>query len=166
VARNKPAAKKKGLQKADEETKETEEAGEVKDLWEEVEEEMEVPEEAEELPAEEEEVPEEAVEKVEEEVKPEIVDERIYSISLSRAWITPRRKRAPKAVRLVKNFIERHMKVGARAGEEGETGRLVVSNEVNEKIWSRGIAKPPRRVRVRAVRDVEGTVTVYLAEGD
>ncbi len=129
------------------------------------EEEGETAEEAEEL-AEAEEIPEEAVEKVEEEVKPEIVDERIYTIPLSRAWITPRRKRAPKAVRLVKDFIERHMKVGARAGEEGEAGRLVVSNEVNEKIWSRGIEKPPRRVRVRAVKDVEGTVTVYLAEGD
>ncbi|MFQ5999703.1 MAG: hypothetical protein ACE5J6_02885 [Candidatus Bathyarchaeia archaeon] len=37
---------------------------------------------------------------------------------------------------------------------------------MNEKIWSRGIQKPPRRIRVRAVRDKEGIVTVYLAEGD
>jgi len=66
----------------------------------------------------------------------------------------------------VRSFIERHMKVGAGPAEEGEVGRLVISNEVNEKIWGRGIQKPPRRVRVRAVKDVEGTVTVYLAEGD
>ncbi len=39
-------------------------------------------------------------------------------------------------------------------------------NEVNERIWGRGIEKPPRRIRVRAVKDEEGTVTLYLAEGD
>ena len=152
-----------------EEAKETGEAAKVRENEEEaVEEESETaeePEEVEEL-AEEEEITEEAEEEAEEEVKPEVVDERIYSIPLSRAWIAPRRKRAPRAVRLMRKFIERHMKVGAGTKEEGEAGRLVINNEVNEKIWSRGIEKPPRRIRVRAVKDVEGTVTVYLAEGD
>ncbi|UCE44555.1 MAG: 50S ribosomal protein L31e [Candidatus Bathyarchaeota archaeon] len=90
----------------------------------------------------------------------------MYTIPLSRAWIAPRRKRAGRAVRLLRSFIQRHMKVDAEPEEEGEAGRLVISNEVNEKIWSRGIEKPPRRIRVRAAKDVEGTVTVYLAEGD
>ncbi|MDH5461499.1 MAG: 50S ribosomal protein L31e [Candidatus Bathyarchaeota archaeon] len=99
-------------------------------------------------------------------MKPEIVDERIYTIPLSRAWITPRRKRAPRAVRLVRGFIERHMKISGGTEGEGEATRLVIANEVNEKIWSRGIEKPPRRIKVRAAKDVEGTVTVYLAEGD
>jgi large subunit ribosomal protein L31e len=49
--------------------------------------------------------------------------------------------------------------------KEEEAERLVVSNEVNEKIWSRGIEKPPRKIRVRAVKDKEGVITVYLAEG-
>lgn len=98
----------------------------------------------------------------------EIVEERIYTIPLSRAWISPRKKRAPRAVRLVKSFIQRHMKVLAetKVGEEEEKERLVISNEVNEKLWSRGIEKPPRNIRVRAVKDKEGTVTLYLAEGD
>jgi len=98
----------------------------------------------------------------------EIVEERIYTIPLRRAWISPRKKRAPRAVRIIKSFIQRHMKVetGAKAGEEEEEGRLVISNEVNEKLWSRGIEKPPRNIRVRAVKDKEGTVTLYLAEGD
>ncbi len=153
-----------------EEAKETEEPTEVEEQEEEAAaEESEAVGELEEIEeiAEEEEIIEEAVEEeAEEEVKPEVVDERIYTIPLSRAWITPRRKRAPRAVRLVRGFVERHMKVGAESEGEGEAGRLVISNEVNEKIWSRGIEKPPRRMRVRAVKDVEGTVTVYLAEGD
>ncbi|MGD8505416.1 MAG: 50S ribosomal protein L31e [Candidatus Bathyarchaeota archaeon] len=84
------------------------------------------------------------------------MEERIYTIPLRKAWISPRKKRTPRAVRLVKEFIQRHMKPEA----------LVVSNEVNEKLWSRSIQKPPRRIRVRAARDKEGTVTIYLAEGD
>ncbi|MFQ6074331.1 MAG: 50S ribosomal protein L31e [Candidatus Bathyarchaeia archaeon] len=91
-----------------------------------------------------------------EEIEEEIVEERIYTIPLRRAWISPRKKRTPRAVRLVKAFIQRHMKP--------ET--LVMSNKVNERLWSRSIQKPPRKIRVRAVRDTEGKVTLYLAEGD
>jgi large subunit ribosomal protein L31e len=97
----------------------------------------------------------------------EIVEERIYTIPLRRAWIAPRKKRAPRAMRIVKGFVQRHMKVETEVkGEEEEEGRLVISNEVNERLWSRGIEKPPRNIRVRAVKDKEGVVTLYLAEGD
>jgi len=102
---------------------------------------------------------EEEKEKVEEEEKAEekrIVEERIYTIPLGRAWISPRNKRTPRAVRIVRSFIQRHMK----------PEDLILSNEVNERIWSRGIQKPPRRIRVRAAKDEEGTVTLYLVEGD
>jgi large subunit ribosomal protein L31e len=91
-----------------------------------------------------------------EETDDEIVEERIYTIPLGKAWISPRKKRAPKATRLVKSFIQRHMKPEV----------LRVSNEVNERIWRRGIEKPPRKIRVRAAKDKEGIVTLYLAEGD
>jgi large subunit ribosomal protein L31e len=102
-----------------------------------------------------------------EEVEEEIVEERIYTIPLGRAWISPRRKRAPRAVRLIKSFIQRHMKLqGGSAGEElEEARRLVISNDVNERVWRRGIEKPPRKIRVRVTEDKEGVVTVYLAEG-
>ncbi|MEM4700600.1 MAG: 50S ribosomal protein L31e [Candidatus Bathyarchaeia archaeon] len=128
---------------------------------------------------------EEALEKVEtaeeekaEEAKPpakeemieeEIVEERFYTIPLGKAWIVPPNKRAPKAIRIIRDFIRRHMKLEAKRGneEEEETPRrVIISSEVNEKIWSRGIEKPPRKIRVRAAKDKEGNVTVYLAEGD
>ena len=110
---------------------------------------------------------EEAEEKVEKKGKreEEIVEERIYTIPLRRAWISPRKKRVPRAVRIVKSFIHRHMKIEENVDEE-EQGRLVISSEVNEKLWSRGIEKPPRNIRIRAVKDKEGIVTLYLAEGD
>ncbi|MCK4933236.1 50S ribosomal protein L31e [Candidatus Bathyarchaeota archaeon] len=96
----------------------------------------------------------------------EFVEERIYTIPLRRAWDVPRKKRAPKAMRIIKAFIKRHMKVGELTiDEEGEEegGRIIIDNEVNEKIWNRGIEKPPRRLRIRAAKDEEGNVTVFLA---
>jgi Ribosomal protein L31E len=104
--------------------------------------------------------------KVEEE---EIVEERFYTIPLGKAWVAPRNRRAPRAIRIIRDFIRKHMKLEAGKGEEDEEAeqkKIVISNEVNEKIWSRGIEKPPRKIRVRAVKDKDGNVTVYLAEGD
>ena len=150
-------------------------------------EEVESEEKAEEILEKEEEIVEEAAVEaeeemptpIEEEVKPspreerlkeeEIVEEKIYTIPLSKAWIAPPNKRAPKAIRIIKAFLTRHMKLEARREgemEEEEPKRLVISNEVNERVWIRGIEKPPRKIRVRAAKDKEGNVTVYLAEGD
>jgi len=104
--------------------------------------------------------------KEKEEFDEDIVEERFYTIPLRKVWISPRKKRAPKAGRLVKSFVMKHMKVRTEADEEEEAERLVISNEVNEKLWSRGIEKPPRKIRVRVVKDTKGVVTVLLAEGD
>jgi large subunit ribosomal protein L31e len=97
----------------------------------------------------------------------DIVEERFYTIPLRKVWIAPRKKRAPKAARVVRNFVMKHMKVQLEDfNEEEEPEKLVIDNEVNEKLWSRGIEKPPRKIRVRVVKDKEGVVTVLLAEGD
>jgi len=112
----------------------------------------------------EEEKEEEKPERIEKEVEEEIVEERIYTIPLSRAWISPPKKRAPRAIRIIKGFITRHMKIKTEPTEEAE--RLVISNEVNERIWSSGIKNPPRNIRIRAVKDKEGTITLHLAEED
>jgi large subunit ribosomal protein L31e len=117
-----------------------------------------------------EEIKEEEVKPPKEEIEEEIVEERFYTIPLSKAWLVPPNKRAPKAIRIIRDFIKRHMKLGAkREGEEEEEAepkRLIISNEVNERVWRRGIEKPPRKIRVRAARDKDGNVTVYLAKGD
>ncbi len=127
--------------------------------------EKEVEEEVTEEKAFEEEKIEEAPPRRKEEV--EFVEERIYTIPLRRAWIMPPNKRAPKVMRLIRAFVQRHMKVGETAveeeGEEKKGGQVLISNEVNEKVWSRGIEKPPRKLRIRAAKDEEGNVTVFLA---
>jgi large subunit ribosomal protein L31e len=121
----------------------------------------------------------ETEEKPEEEEKPEkkkkkgkeeeIVEERIYTIPLGKATVRPPKKRAPRAIQLIQAFITKNMKLEMKLGEEEEEGelpRLVISSEVNEKIWDKGIEKPPRKIRVRAAKDSDGNVTVYLAEGE
>jgi len=148
---------------------EPEEEGEEVEETEEVVEKEEVPEEeigeAEEAAEEEEEIAEVEKEK-KKELEEEIVEENFYTIPLRRAWISPRKKRAPKAMRIIKGFVRKHMKLRTEVEGEEEAEILVISNEVNEKIWSRGIEKPPRKIRVRAVKDKEGVITVHLAEGD
>jgi len=151
---------------ADEELEEEEELEETGETEEELD--SEVSEEEEEELEEEEEFLEakEKVSRKEKEPEEDIVEERFYTIPLGKAWIVPRKKRAPKAARIVKSFVLKHMKVRTEAEGEEEPERLVIDNEVNEKLWNRGIEKPPRKIRVRVVKDKEGVVTVLLAEGD
>lgn len=96
----------------------------------------------------------------------DIIEERFYTIPLRNAWISPRKKRAPKAARIVRKFVLKHMKIRTEEEEEEEPERLVIDNEVNKKLWSKGIEKPPRKIRVRVIKNTEGVVTVLLAEGD
>jgi large subunit ribosomal protein L31e len=88
-------------------------------------------------------------EKPEEEI--EIVEERNYIVNLREAWKAPRKHRTPRAIRVLKEFVKRNMKVES----------VIMSNEINEEVWSRSIEKPPRKLKVRAVKDKEGNVIIY-----
>ena len=88
----------------------------------------------------------------EEAPKEEIIDERIYVIPLAKARKGPRNKWAKKSIRFLREFMIRHFKPES----------LVISQEVNEFIWKRGIQKPPRKVKVRATKNIDGLVVVYL----
>ena len=119
-------------------------------------------------PAEEEEEAKPSKRKKKEEEE-ECVEERIYTIPLGKAWVRPPKKRAPRAMQMIRAFITKHMKLEMRVEaeeEKGELPKLIISNDVNEKVWGRGIEKPPRKIRVRAAKDKEGNVTVFLAEGE
>ena len=133
--------------------KEVEEEVSEEPELEEIEETEEVPE-VEEVPANAEKI--EAEEAAAAEEEEEIIDERIYTVPLRKAyWTGSRLRRANKSVRILKEFVERHMKP-----EE-----LLIQPEVNEQIWARGIQSPPRRLRIRATKNSDNLVRVYLAEG-
>ena len=81
--------------------------------------------------------------------------ERIYTVPLGRAWIAQKYRRAEKAMFILKQFTERHMK----------PTEVIIDPSVNEAIWARGIKNPPRKIRVKMTKDNEGIVLVELAEG-
>jgi large subunit ribosomal protein L31e len=81
--------------------------------------------------------------------------ERIYTIPLRGAYEGVRTKRSRKAVKIVRAFISRHMKA--------EPGEVSISEELNKAIWKRGIQKPPRKIKVRALKGAEG-VSVLLVD--
>jgi large subunit ribosomal protein L31e len=85
----------------------------------------------------------------------EVVEEKIYTIPISKlGYTSDRGHRAPRAVSDVRAYVSRHMKAD----------EVALSNEINEAIWGRGINKPPRKITVRAVKDKEGKVVVYPAK--
>ena len=85
-----------------------------------------------------------------------IVVERVYSLRLKHKMKRyPRWLRAKKAVKYVRSFLSRHMKV------EPENVKLDAS--INEKIWERGAQKPPAKIKIRAVKFDYGIVEAELA---
>ncbi|MGD6934263.1 MAG: 50S ribosomal protein L31e [Candidatus Bathyarchaeia archaeon] len=123
------------------------------------------------MPAEAAQEPTEAEAKIEKPKKKkkdeDVVEERIYTIPLQKALIRPPKKRAPRAMQLLKIFVTKHMKMAVTVSEdeeEEELPQLIITQEVNEKIWGRGIEKPPRKIRVRVTKDKDNNVTVHLAE--
>jgi large subunit ribosomal protein L31e len=79
--------------------------------------------------------------------------ERIYVVPLRRAYNYVRKKRARKAVKLLRAFLARHMKT--------DLDNVFLSEAVNSLLWKRSISTPPRKVKVRAIKEGE-KVTAYL----
>lgn len=84
----------------------------------------------------------------------DIIEDRNYVVPFARVRAAPRQKRAKRAMELLKRFAVRHMK----------PDELLITQEVNERIWERGIKKPPRKLRVRMTKNTDGLVTIYLAD--
>ena len=42
-------------------------------------------------------------------------------------------------------------------------GDVYISQELNERIWEKGNRNPPRKIRIRCTKSVDGVVRAYLA---
>jgi large subunit ribosomal protein L31e len=81
-------------------------------------------------------------------------DEALYVVPLQRVyWGGSRRTRGKRAIRLIKEFVERHFKAK----------RVIIDNMVSEYIFSYKIEKPPRRIAVKVIEIDEGIYKVLLA---
>jgi len=81
--------------------------------------------------------------------------ERIYTVPLRNAYGYVRTKRTRRAVKLLREFIGRHMKA--------EEENIAISMALNNYVWSRSMQKPPRKVKVRLIKE-DGKVKAYLAD--
>lgn len=74
--------------------------------------------------------------------------EKVYVIPLRKAFCAPVTQRAKKAMRVVREFLEKHLK----------SEDIRVGASINQSVWARSIGKIPRRVRVHAEKDDKGVV--------
>lgn len=78
---------------------------------------------------------------------------REYVVPLRRGFLnTPRYYRTNKAVRVLKEFMKKHMK----------SDNIKIGPKLNDLIWVNGIKNPPCKVKVIATKDKEGLVRVEL----
>ena len=105
---------------------------------------------------------EKKVEAKEEKKKTETINttnEREYTIPLRRSWNkVPRYKRANKAIKTIKEFLVRHMKIRDR-----DLDKIKIDRYLNEYIWYKGIRKPPAKIKVKVTMEGD-IVRAELAE--
>ncbi len=92
--------------------------------------------------------------------EPKITLEREYTVPLRKHWLkVPSYKRVPKAVKALKQFLARHMKL-----YDDDLRKVKIDQTLNNELRFRGIKKPPAKIRVKAVKYDDNTVKVQLAQ--
>ena len=81
--------------------------------------------------------------------------ERVYTIPLRVVKQVPRWRRSSRAMKEIRSYLARNMKTPLES--------VKIDQSLNEVIWARGDEKPPRRVRVRAIKFEDGGVEAELA---
>jgi large subunit ribosomal protein L31e len=83
--------------------------------------------------------------------------EMLFTVPLKDLKLSRTRKRAPHAIKFIKKYVARHMKIDEKD--------IWVDPRINELIWKRGIEKPPRFVRVKlSMLEEEEKIGVELPE--
>jgi large subunit ribosomal protein L31e len=78
-----------------------------------------------------------------------------YMVPLKRAYEKPRTRRSNVAVKEIFDFLYKH----TRKRKED----IILSKEVNEFVWKRGIQKPPRKIPI-SIREQKGKIYVFLKD--
>jgi len=85
--------------------------------------------------------------------------EREYTIPLrKKSRVVPRYRKTPKAIKTIKEFLARHMKI-----ENRDLNKVKIDKNVNEFMWARGIRKHPHKIKVKVMKDGEN-VRVELVD--
>lgn len=91
--------------------------------------------------------------------------ERVFTIPLSMTRNVPKTKRAPRAIKEIKEYVRRHLADKTPSDEEeSEKKDVWIDYRLNEFLWSKGIENPPSKVRVKAIRFEDGLIEVSLPD--
>jgi large subunit ribosomal protein L31e len=82
--------------------------------------------------------------------------ERIYVIPLRSAKVGRSSLAAPRAVKKVRSYLTKHMKV--------DPEDVWIDDSLNKKLWERGKYKVPSKIRVRAVKFEDNVVEATIPE--
>lgn len=77
--------------------------------------------------------------------------EREYIIPLrEKSRVVPRYKKTPKAIKTIKEFVAKHMKV-----ENRDLNKVKIDKDLNQFMWARGIRKHPHKIKVKVTKEGE-----------
>ncbi|MFH1503689.1 MAG: 50S ribosomal protein L31e [Candidatus Diapherotrites archaeon] len=80
--------------------------------------------------------------------------EREYIIPLrEKIRPVPRYRKTPKAIKSIKEFLAKHMKV-----ENRDLNKIKISPYLNQFMWARGIKNPPTKIKVKATKKGENII--------
>ena len=90
--------------------------------------------------------------------EPKVILEREYIVPLRKGWLkVPEYKRATKAMKTLKKFIAKHMKL-----YDTDLRKIKINQLLNNEIRFRGMKKPPAKIKVKAIKLDNDTIKVEL----
>ncbi|ATZ61036.2 MAG: 50S ribosomal protein L31e [Methanosarcinales archaeon Met12] len=82
--------------------------------------------------------------------------EQIYTIPLKDTKKVPRWRRSKRAMKEIREYLIRHMKV--------DPEKLHLDESINKKIWERGSEAPPSKIRIKAMKFEDGVVETEVVK--
>jgi large subunit ribosomal protein L31e len=86
--------------------------------------------------------------------KSEGSESQVFTINLGRAWLTPQYKRTDRVMNIIRDFAKKHIK----------TDDIRIDQDLNRQVWKTGRRNPPRKIRVKIIKDEDETAVISLYE--
>jgi len=96
----------------------------------------------------------------EEKPQPKKEESREYVIPLRKTFLKkPKYKRTSIAIKAIKKYIAKHMKVSER-----DLSKVKIDPYFNNEVWFRGKTNPPAKVKVKATKEGDNIIVTFADE--
>lgn len=84
-----------------------------------------------------------------------MAEEKIFNLNLRKQFVKVARwRRAKDFTQLLRKILKKKLK----------TDKIKIDKKLNEKIWERGMENPPAKLRIKTVKQDDGTFKIELME--